>query len=266
MRCFLFEGLHFIHLSINSLLPKIDELRNISKLSNAGVISISESKLDDSVLSSEIHIDNYNTLRCDRKRHGGGVVCYIRNDLSYDVKSFFPPEIENIFFELLLPNTKPIVVGIIYRPPIQSEFLEIINTHFSKPDTNNNEIYIFGDFNINLYLDNSYIFQKNNLLQSQSFLSDIKKYYEFCTMFGLKQLTEVPTRVTCNSSTIIDHILASFPNRVSQQGVTDVGLSDHQIIYCTRKISRIKRGTHKQIRYRSLKYYSADIYEEALVD
>ena len=108
------RGLHFIHLNINSLLPKIDELRNIAKLSNAAVIGISESKLDDFVLSSEIQIDNYNTLHCDRNRHGGGVVCYIRNDLSYDVKSFFPPEIENIFFELLLPNTKPIVVGIIY--------------------------------------------------------------------------------------------------------------------------------------------------------
>ena len=83
-------------------------------------------------------------------------------------------------------------------------------------------------------------------------------------MFGLKQLIEFPARVTCSSSTIIDHILASFPNRVSQQGVIDVGLSDHQIIYCTRKISRIKRGTHKQIRYHSLKNYSADIYEEAL--
>ena len=34
-------------------------------------------------------------------------------------------------------------------------------------------------------------------------------------MFGLKQLIEVPTRVTCSSSTIIDHLLASFPNRVS---------------------------------------------------
>ena len=190
------------------MLPKIDELRNIAKLSNAAVIGIGESKLDDSVLSSEIHIDNYNTLRCDRNRHGGGVVCYIRNDLSYDVKSFFPPEIENIFFEILLPNTKPIIVGIIYRPPSQSEFLEIINTHFSKLDTNNNEIYILGDFNINLYLNNSYIFQKNNLLQSQSIPSDIKKFYEFCTMFGLKQLIEVPTRVTCSSSTIIDHILA----------------------------------------------------------
>ena len=102
------------------------------------------------------------------------------------------------------------------------------------------------------------------MLQSKSIPSDIKKYYEFCTMFGLKQLIEVPTRVTCSSSIIIDHILASFPNRVSQQGVTDVGLSDHQIIYCTRKTSRIKRGTHKEITCRSLKYYSADIYEEAL--
>ena len=83
-------------------------------------------------------------------------------------------------------------------------------------------------------------------------------------MFGLKQLIEVPTRVTCSSSTIIDHILASFSNRVSQQGVIDVGLSDHQIIYYTGKISRIKRGTYKQIKYRSLKNYSADIYEEAL--
>ena len=102
------------------------------------------------------------------------------------------------------------------------------------------------------------------MLQSQSIPCDIKKYYEFCTMFGLKQLTEFLTRVTCNSSTIIDHILASFPNINSQQCVTDVGLSVHQIIYYTRKIFRIKRGTYKLIRYRSLQNYSANIHEEAL--
>ena len=84
-------------------------------------MGISESKLDDSVLSSEIHIDNYNILHCDQNRHGGGVVCYIRNELSYYIKSFFLPEIENIFFKLLLPNMKPIVVGIICQPPSQSE-------------------------------------------------------------------------------------------------------------------------------------------------
>ena len=235
------------------MLPKIAELRNIGKLSNAAVIAISESKLDDSVLSSEVHLDNYNTLSCDRNRHVGGLVCYIRNNLSCDVKSFFPSEIDNIFFELLLPNTKPMVFRIIYQPPSQSEFLEIINTHFSKLDTNNNEIYILGNFNINLCLNNSYIFQKNDLLQSQSILSDIKKYYEFCAMIGLKQLMEVSARFTCTSSTIIDDTLASFPNRVSQQDVMHIGLSDNQIIYCTRKISKIKRGRNNQIICCSLK-------------
>ena len=66
---------------------------------------------------------------------------------------------------------------------------------------------------------------KNNLLQSQSIPNDIKRYCEFWTMFGLKQLIEVPRRVSCSSSTIINHILASFPDGVSQQGVIDEGLS-----------------------------------------
>ena len=41
------RGLHFLHININSILSKIDELRHIAKLSNASVIGVSESKLDD---------------------------------------------------------------------------------------------------------------------------------------------------------------------------------------------------------------------------
>ena len=40
----------------------------------------------------------------DRNRHGGGVAYYIGNDVSYNVLSVFPCEIENIFFEILMPN------------------------------------------------------------------------------------------------------------------------------------------------------------------
>ena len=36
----------------------------------------------------------------------------------------FPTDIEDMFSELLLPNTKPIVVGTIYRPPNQTTFNE----------------------------------------------------------------------------------------------------------------------------------------------
>ena len=45
-------------------------------------------------------------LRCDRNKQGGGVACYTRNDLSYNILSVFPCEKENIFFEILLPTLK----------------------------------------------------------------------------------------------------------------------------------------------------------------
>ena len=63
--------------------------------------------------------------------------------------------------------------------------------------------------------------------------------------------------------TIIDHILVSFSDRVSEQDVKNVGLPDNQFIHCTRKNCRMKKK-HKQFRCRSRKDYSANIYEEAL--
>ena len=73
------RGLQFIHLNINSLLPKIEELRIIAKATNPAIIGISESKLDESILEPSIQIDDYKILRCDGNRHGGGVAFYTRN-------------------------------------------------------------------------------------------------------------------------------------------------------------------------------------------
>ena len=84
-------------------------------------------------------------------------------------------------------------------------------------------------------------------------------------MHGLKQLIQSPTRVTCSTSTLIDHILTSAPSRVSQKGVINVGVSDYQLIFCTRKISKIKTGGgDKYLNFRSLKNYTADYYKETL--
>ena len=74
-------------------------------------IDISESKLDDSVLSSEIQIENYDLIRSDRNRHSGGAVCFIRNDSSYNTKSSLPSEIENIFIEIFLSHSKALVLS-----------------------------------------------------------------------------------------------------------------------------------------------------------
>ena len=46
----------------------------------------------------------------------------------YNVRSNCPSNFENIFLDLLLPNSKPILIGIIYRPPDQSGFLDMLSS------------------------------------------------------------------------------------------------------------------------------------------
>ena len=84
-------------------------------------------------------------------------------------------------------------------------------------------------------------------------------------MHGLKQLIQFATRVINRTSTLIDHIFASFRSRASQKGVINVGLSEHQLIFCTRKISKFQTGgLHKYINFRSLKKCRFDDYNKSL--
>ncbi len=244
------RGLHFLHININSILSKIEELRHIAKLSNASVIGVSESKLDDSVFDNEVSIEGYKLLRADRTRNGGGVACYIKSELGYNFRKDFSTDIENIFFDILLPNSKPILVGIIYRPPDQSGFLgKLTEAIKTTQKFDEQEVYILGDFNI-------------NLLSKETLCIRKPKYYtEFCSLHGLRQLLNSPTRITESTSTLLDHILT---NSVSQSGILDIGLSDHMLTYCTRKITHKKHFEHKYIRIRYLKNYSQEGFTQSL--
>ena len=73
----------------------------------------------------------------------------------------------------------------------------------NKIDSVNNEIYILDDFNLNLYLNDSYFWTKRNILSSKWIKSDVKSYLEFCMFFGLKQLMKVSERITSSSLTIL---------------------------------------------------------------
>lgn len=114
-----------------------------------------------------------------------------------------------------MPNSKPIIRGTIYHPPNQSNLLKVQNKNINKIDLVNKEIYILGGLNIYLF-PNDHIFSKQSMLNSKSIPSDIKSYYKFCTFLSLHQLIKVPTCITCNSATINDHVLASYPERVTQ--------------------------------------------------
>ena len=88
-------GLYILYLNINSLLPKINEIRFIAKQSKATLIGVSEYKLDLSVLNSEVDIENHGLIRMDSSRRGGRVACCIRKSLSYNHQSSLYPNTES---------------------------------------------------------------------------------------------------------------------------------------------------------------------------
>ena len=94
----------------------------------------------------------------------------------------------------------------------------------------------------------------------------ISKYKEFCQSFFLTEIIKEPTRTTCNTASLLDHILTNCAEKVSQKRIIDVGLSDHQLIFCTRKIRRTRRNMHNQIQTRSLRNYSAEKLISTLKD
>ena len=48
------KGLYFLHINVNSLLPKIEKIRFLARNSKATVIGISETKLPGTTLDTEI--------------------------------------------------------------------------------------------------------------------------------------------------------------------------------------------------------------------
>ena len=120
-----------------------------------------------------------------------------------------------------------------------------------------NDLFILGDTNINI-LDNGENILDNykDMSKRKSNLGAIpKKYAQICSALSLKQLIKHPTRITCHNSTLIDHIITNREEKVTQSGVINTSPSDHQLIFCTRKIKRADTKNHKDISFRSLKNY-----------
>ena len=131
--------MHFRHININSLLPKIDELKRIANKAKA-IIGITESKLDLTVPDIEASLPGYDILRCDKNRNGGGVACYIRKDLCFNTRPLNCREIENTIFDILFPKSKPIATDVFYRPPNQTNFMELIVKSFCLSNLKDNEV------------------------------------------------------------------------------------------------------------------------------
>ena len=180
------NGLHFLHLNARSLLSKLSDVHLLVNNSKTAVLAVSETWLDGSVTDAEIELVGYTVVRKDRNRNGGGVCLFVRSDISYNPRTDLScDELESVWIDLLLPMTRPITVGACYWPPTQDNFLDLMEKQLSDVSLDA-EIFVLGDLNI-------------DLTSKKSNCTLVKKLFCFARMFGLTQMIDCPTRITCNS-------------------------------------------------------------------
>ena len=80
-----------------------------------------------------------------------------------------------------------------------------------------------------------------------------KRNLDFCFSFSLEQLISIPTRVTSKAATLIDHVLTNSSRKGRQCSVIELGKSDHDFVYCTRKTTSLKPNKHNDIYVMSVK-------------
>lgn len=152
--------------------------------------------------------------------------------------------IETIWSEITLPNSKPFLICTVYRPPnVSSEWIDLLEEELSIAQTTGLELIMMGDINID------YASCTNN------------KWQNLVELFDLTQLVTEPTRITQSTSTIIDHIYTSNPENVSECFVPYYSLSDHFPVCFTRKVScKISKAEHTSTTYRCYKHFNEALF------
>ena len=206
-------GFKVMHLNISSLLLHFDEFLHFVSDINIDIISLNETRLDESITNNSLSIPGYNIYRKDRNRNGGGALLYINDNLLSEYTDF--NFVTETVWSAVKVRGKTIAIGSLYRPPSStSQYFEAIIEDIEKIMNLGHELVILGDFNFDC-MDPV----KN------------KPAYEHVTtledLFDLKQLITSPTRITADTCTIIDHIYASNSLSCLNHGVIQSSISDH---------------------------------------
>ena len=127
-------------------------------------------------------------------------ICKIRH--CFNVRSDLSADLEIVWLGICLPKTKPILLGMCYRPPKQNAFYEGLEIVLSNSnDSLLKEILLLGDFHIDVCKKNS---PTHNVL------------LHFCRSLALTQIIKDHTRICETVQSTIDLIVVSDQSKISQ--------------------------------------------------
>lgn len=123
-----------------------------------------------------------------------------------------------------MSKSRGFLVGSFYRPDRSSkyydeDFMAKLNCILDTANADGKEILLFGD--LSAHRNNSECKQLKTLFKSLNF----------------KQLINSQTRISRDSKSLIDLIAVNYPQNICDSGVVSANLSDHELVYCVRKIN-----------------------------
>ena len=196
-----------------------------------------------------VHIPDYSVYRSDGGR-GGGVCVYVKNHLNVTIlvpNLEKPPLIEDMLLVVQSHKFPSFIICCVYRHPhAASNTFDYLYELFSFICLRNKPFLVLGDINDDL-------------------LSRDNKVGNIIHNLNLTQLINKPTRVTANSSTLLDLIVTNKKEFIVHSDVLPCSIADHDLITVTINVRKEKR-TPPTKTFRSLAKYSKDIFCQLLLD
>ena len=161
--------------------------------------------------------------------------------------------IESLWIEVFQTNSRSILVCFLYRPPDTSKYLdesfeEKFDGMISTSVNENKETIVLGDINCDYLKRSSH--------------PGIKSVF---TSHGLKQIVKKPTRITRETSTLIDVIATSHENNVNKYITCPNSLSDHNLTGASFK-KNCQKYKPRRIFMRNFAKYNGKAYMKDLAD
>ena len=149
-------------------------IRAASLVHNPDIICIVETWLDETVSNSELCLQNFDIIRRDRNRQGGGILIYL---YSHSLVFTGSDDLELIVLAVNNSNFKA-ALGLFYRPPSSSSsifdiytLLTVLCLHVNVALLSN--FMLIGDFNVNLLNISHPLLPKLQALASSLCLSQV---------------------------------------------------------------------------------------------
>jgi hypothetical protein len=206
-------------LNVRSLNTGRDELAATLALYNPDIIALNETWLRQGEELFVPKIPGYvlkSNPRQDNSR-GGGVGFYIRKGLRAQVRQHPPSPLEQMWLELNIRGKGRFAIGTAYRPESVSvdNAIDALNDSLDVFATCGS-VFLLTDFNINLDIQDGL---------------NTRKLTTFLAQRSLEQLVKEPTRVTKDTSSLLDLVITDCPHTCKAIYVHhNPSLSDHALI------------------------------------